>query len=192
MLNKLRHDHKTCARPRAAENADLLRVGVVLDTVEAFEDALARLRGRYDVLRLKSTHDPGAEPQYRSLLVNFAYASTATLPSVVGSHGDDLGCGLKATCDARPNARHWRYALNALHRAAAERPWATVTVAAEVQLVFRPYYDDGRTRSHLLFKIARATTPGEMVRDFKGAPAPTPRSVVAAAPGGSLRTLDDG
>ena len=167
MRNKLESatEHGGCETPRAAENADVLRLGVVLDTPEDFEEALAVLRRSYAILRVKSSHDAVA-PSYRSLLVNLRYASTRTLADVVGSHDDDLGRAWKDHCETLPEPRHWRYALNSLHRLAASRPAPAIALAAEVQFVLRPYYAEGRTRSHLLFKIARAATPGEMVRDF--------------------------
>lgn len=98
--------------------------------------------------------------------VNFRYASTRGVADALGSHGDELGCAWKDYCDALPAKVYWRYALNSLHRLAAARPAPAIALAAEVQFVLRPYYAEGRTRSHLLFKIARAATPGEMVRDF--------------------------
>ena len=119
------------------------------------------------MLRVKSTHDATEYPAaYRSLLVNFRYASTKTVPQVLGSHDDDLGNAWKEHCEKLPEPAHWRFALNALHRLAAATPAPPLAVVAEVQFVLRPYYEEGRTRSHLLFKIARANTPGEMVRDF--------------------------
>merc|ERR1712032_628959 len=62
----------------------------------------------------------------------------------------------------------WRYALKALSYVARKDPEAKIVLAAEVQIIFKPYMD-GRALSHLLFKISRCETGVyEMSRDFSG------------------------
>merc|ERR1712173_573872 len=63
-------------------------------------------------------------------------------------------------------AQDWKFALLGLSYLARTEPSAKITIASEVQLIFKPYMD-GRVLSHLLFKISRRETGvGEMARDF--------------------------
>ena len=43
-----------------------------------------------------------------------------------------------------------------------------LNIAAEVQLIYRPYLDRGRKLSHLPYKVVRCAAPSELARDAGG------------------------
>ena len=50
----------------------------------------------------------------------------------------------------------------------ASLPDAPLNIAAEVQLIYRPYLDKGRKLSHLPYKVVRCESPAELARDAGG------------------------
>ena len=47
----------------------------------------------------------------------------------------------------------------------AAMPSSPLNIAAEVQLIYKPYLDEGRKLSHLPYKIVRCVTKPELARD---------------------------
>ena len=45
---------------------------------------------------------------------------------------------------------------------------ALVNIAAEVQLIYKPYLERGRKLSHLPYKVVRCAAPSELARDAGG------------------------
>ena len=50
----------------------------------------------------------------------------------------------------------------------AALPDAPLNIAAEVQLIYRPYLDEGRKLSHLPYKVVRCEDASELARDAGG------------------------
>ena len=50
----------------------------------------------------------------------------------------------------------------------ASLPGAPLNIAAEVQLIYKPYLEQGRRQSHLPYKVVRCETVGELARDAGG------------------------
>lgn len=190
MFNKLvnpnDHGDPSLLKPRPAKNVDILRSGIELQKSEDVEKAYQALKAKYRILRVKNTHDPNLQGfgGYRSMLINFAYQSNVTFKDVFSDtvyhegstdfEGDRWTARPKSTIgqkwfdhvsDLSPQ-EDWRRALVGLSFQARKQPESKITLAAEVQLIYKPYMD-GRALSHLLFKISRCETGvGEMARDF--------------------------
>ena len=50
----------------------------------------------------------------------------------------------------------------------ADIPDLPLNIAAEVQLIYKPYLDKGRKLSHLPYKVVRCETASELARDAGG------------------------
>jgi hypothetical protein len=193
LLNPAEHGDPNMKRPRCARNVDVLRASIVVKTVKDLEAAYDRLRSNFKVVRVKNTHDPstdGWRGGYRSLLVNFIFEPGLTWAQLVGDkvtfdvrdmarffqHQVTLieenqtrqGLLWLDYVEADTGGSYFSkiFALQGLQVIASEHPDEPVRMVAELQLVLEPYFQ-GRTVSHMLFKIARCDTGAmEMVRDF--------------------------
>ena len=183
MLNKLEsaddHKHKPMPRPKA--NVDTVRAGVVVEDVDRMAEVHAAIGehvGPY--LRSKNAFLADAETSYgyRAFLGNLRLESGLTVGEVFGGEQrakwealGDAGFAadgmepseVKAVLDALlATSGDWEDELNA---GIASLP---LNIAAEVQLIYRPYLDYGRKLSHLPYKVARCEEPSELARDAGG------------------------
>ena len=184
MLNKLEsaddHKHKPMPRPKA--NVDTVRAGVVVEDVDRMAEVHAAIGehvGPY--LRSKNAFLADAETSYgyRAFLGNLRLESGLTVGEVFGGEqrakwealgdagfaADGMEPGeVKAVLEAllATLGVGWEDALNA---GIASLP---LNIAAEVQLIYRPYLDYGRKLSHLPYKVARCEEPSELARDAGG------------------------
>ena len=116
---------------------------------------------------------------YRAILCNMQLTSGRTVEQVFGGErratwealgkaqvkaGDGAaGNETKAVLDALLATRGaWFDEDNAAMAA------APVNIAAEVQLIYKPYLDRGRKLSHLLYKVVRCLFASELSRDAGG------------------------
>jgi len=190
LLNPAEHGDPNIARPRCAKNVDVLRGCIIVKTVEELEEAYSKLQAAFKVVRVKNTHEPstnGFRGGYRSLLVNFVFEPGLTWSQLFGEkvtfdlsnpvkmmakqvteleeNQTDLGRVWLNYIDQNPTIQKYM-ALQGLQVISSEHPNEPVRMIAELQLVLEPYFE-GRTVSHMLFKIARCDTGAmEMVRDF--------------------------
>ncbi len=181
MLNKLGNDHRAKARPRPKWNVDAVRALVVVHNADLFAPvyaAIGRGVGRY--LRVKNGFaSPESTFGYRAVLANVAVESGLTVQQVFGgtqrSLWQALGTARAALGDGEAKAEYeelldallatsteWYDAHNAGVRATA------VNTVAEVQLVYRPYFEQGRKLSHLPYKVVRCHSSAELVFDASG------------------------
>ena len=99
---------------------------------------------------------------YRALLGNLKYESGVTCGALFGEN-DTAWRNLQESLPAVGDRPALGYALDALQKdAMADTP---VNIAAEVQLIYKPYLTLGRTKSHLHYKVVRCAAPGDLVRD---------------------------
>ena len=61
-----------------------------------------------------------------------------------------------------------------------------LNIAAEVQLIYRPYLDQGRKLSHLLYKVVRCLFASELSRDAGGKRAVSEEKKAAARVCGAI------
>lgn len=188
LLNPTEHGDPNIARPRCAQNLDVLRGCVIAKDVLQLEEAYNKVLKAFDVVRVKNTHDPSVALGYRSLLINFVFQPGLTWAQLFGgrvafdardshSDGEMQFCAIegnetyassvwKAYVARGTPKRERLYALQGLQVISSQQPEAPVKMIAELQLVLEPYFA-GRAASHLLFMIARCDTGAmEMVRDF--------------------------
>jgi len=193
LLNPKEHGDPNLRRPRCAKNVDVLRGCIIVKTVKELEDAYNTLKAAVKVVRVKNTHDPSKEGfrgGYRSLLVNFLYEPGVKWVQLFGEkvtfEFSDLArnrLAARKACRVEGRDTHlgnlWcdyvdgdtttflkLLGLQGLQSISSENPDEPVQMIAELQIVLEPYFE-GRTVSHMLFKIARCDTGAmEMVRDF--------------------------
>mmetsp|Transcript_51139 Transcript_51139/g.119830 ORF Transcript_51139/g.119830 Transcript_51139/m.119830 type:complete len:796 (+) Transcript_51139:97-2484(+) len=192
MFNKLQnpaeHGDPSIPKPRPMKNVDVLRVAIVVKDPADVERTYLLLKSRYRVLRVKNNHDPAHGEGfggYRSLLVNFAYDSGVRIRDAFG-HGyygqsgksmaftmDRNHVAVDATaekwhryCRSMRPTSDWLWGMQGLWRVGRRDPYRRLVLAAEVQVVLAAYMQ-GRSLSHMLYKISRCETgPSEMARDF--------------------------
>ena len=75
---------------------------------------------------------------------------------------EDLLDALLATSGQRVKKLHWQDKFNA---GVAAQP---LNIAAEVELIYKPYFERGRKLSHLPYKVVRCNAPSELARDAGG------------------------
>ena len=82
--------------------------------------------------------------------------------------------------------------VDACWRRATTRPTSAakhplpLNIAAEVQLIYRPYLDRGRKLSHLLYKVVRCLFASELSRDAGGKRAVSEEKKAAARVCGAI------
>jgi len=188
LQNKLEHGDPTIPKPRPMKNVDINRLAVSVDDADDVDRIYKAIKSKYKILRVKNTHDPSSEGYgaYRSLLVNFAYEPGLSYREVfglspgyqdfkntAGASDQDSYSASDATSQKwldhvklmKP-AFDWLWGLQGLWRVARKDGDRPFRIAAEVQIILKPYMR-GRLLSHLMYKISRCETgPSEMARDF--------------------------
>ena len=183
MLNKLEsaEDHRDKPLPRPKFNVDTVRAGIVVEDagmMAAVLEAIGAHVGR--LLRSKNAFREDAEVSYgyRAFLGNLQLESGLTVGEVFGgeqrakwealaeagkaadaAEPDEVEAVLDALLATRGN---WQDEHNA---GVAALP---LNIAAEVQLIYKPYLERGRKLSHLPYKVVRCAEPSELARDAGG------------------------
>eukprot|EP00966_Prymnesium_polylepis_P312665 7225152-Prymnesium_polylepis.1 len=184
MLNKLgsADDHRDKPRPRPKWNVDTVRAGVVVEDAAMMKpahEAIGTHVGPF--LRGENLFRSDATPSYgyRNYLGNLRLESGLTVAEVFGgaehARWQALGESRRAADSLAPDEVKWvldallatsRQAWPEEHNAHVKR--LPLNIAAEVQLIYRPFLDKGRKLSHLLYKVARCAEPSELARDAGG------------------------
>ena len=183
MLNKLEsaEDHRDKEVPRPKANVDTVRAGIVVedaDMMAAVLEAVGAHVGRF--LRSKNAFREDAEVSYgyRAFLGNLQLESGLTVGDVFGGEQrakwQALAEAGRAADAQEPN--EVKAVLDAL--LATDGRWTDkhnagvaalpLNIAAEVQLIYKPYLEKGRKLSHLPYKVVRCTAPSELARDAGG------------------------
>lgn len=188
MLNKLHSadDHRDKPPPRPKWNVDTVRAGVVVHDAALVHDvysAIGRKVGPY--LRVKNGFAAAdASFGYRAILGNLRLESGLTVRQVFGGVDEEAWreMGLAAEkagdsfaptemravlaallcADGDNGSAEWMKEYN------RDMPDKPLNIAAEVQIIYRPYLERGRKLSHLLYKIVRCTAVSELARDASG------------------------
>ena len=183
MLNKLEsaEDHRDKEVPRPKANVDTVRAGIVVEDagmMAAVLEAVGAHVGRF--LRSKNAFREDAEVSYgyRAFLGNLQLESGLTVGDVFGGEqrakwqalAEAGGAAdaaepdeVEAVLDALlATSGHWFDEDNA---GVAALP---LNIAAEVQLIYKPYLEKGRKLSHLPYKVVRCAAPSELARDAGG------------------------
>ena len=188
MLNKLEsaEDHRDKPLPRPKFNVDTVRAGIVVEDagmMAAVLEAIGAHVGR--LLRSKNAFREDAEVSY-GYLGNLQLDSGLTVGEVFGGEQrakwEALAEAGRAADGAEP--LEVRAVLDALLATAggtnpdsnAERineanagvAALPLNIAAEVQLIYKPYLERGRKLSHLPYKVVRCAAPSELARDAGG------------------------
>ena len=183
MLNKLEsaEDHRDKPLPRPKFNVDTVRAGIVVEDagmMAAVLEAIGAHVGR--LLRSKNAFREDAEVSYgyRAFLGNLQLESGLTVGEVFGGEQrakwEALAEAGRAADAVEPN--EVKAVLDAL--LATDGQWTDehnagvaalpLNIAAEVQLIYKPYLEQGRRQSHLPYKVVRCETAGELARDAGG------------------------
>ena len=191
MLNKLEsaEDHRDKPAPRPKFNVDTVRAGVVVEDADMMAAALAAIDARVGrLLRSKNAFRADADVSYgyRAFLGNLQLESGLTVGEVFGGEQrakwEALAKAGEAADGAEPN--EVRAVLDALLATAggtnpnrndelqneynAGVAALPLNIAAEVQLIYKPYLERGRKLSHLPYKVVRCAAPSELARDAGG------------------------
>ena len=183
MLNKLEsaEDHRDKPLPRPKFNVDTVRAGVVVEDAGVMAAALAAIDARVGrLLRSKNAFRADAEVSYgyRAFLGNLQLESGLTVGEVFGGEQrakwQALAEAGRAADAAEPG--EVKCVLDALlatcggwfdeHNAGVAA--LPLNIAAEVQLIYKPYLERGRKLSHLPYKVVRCAAPSELARDAGG------------------------
>ena len=183
MLNKLEsaEDHRDKPLPRPKFNVDTVRAGIVVEDASmmaAVLEAIGAHVGR--LLRSKNAFREDAEVSYgyRAFLGNLQLESGLTVGEVFGGEQRAKWQALAeagAAADAA-EPHEVKPVLDAL--LATDGQWTDehnagvaalpLNIAAEVQLIYKPYLERGRKLSHLPYKVVRCAEPSELARDAGG------------------------
>ena len=184
MLNKLEsaEDHRDKEVPRPKANVDTVRAGIVVEDaamMAAVLEAVGAHVGRF--LRSKNAFREDAEVSYgyRAFLGNLQLESGLTVGDVFGGEQrakwQALAEAGRAADAAEPNevkdvldallATSGRKGEDEHNAGVAALP---LNIAAEVQLIYKPYLEKGRKLSHLPYKVVRCAAPSELARDAGG------------------------
>eukprot|EP00964_Phaeocystis_antarctica_P119680 scaffold83402_cov69-Phaeocystis_antarctica.AAC.3 len=183
MLNKLEsaEDHRDKEVPRPKANVDTVRAGIVVedaDMMAAVLEAVGAHVGRF--LRSKNAFREDAEVSYGycAFLGNLHLKSGLTVGDVFGGEQRAKWQALAEAGAAvdRVEPNEVEAVLDAL-LATGDR-WETkdnagvaalpLNIAAEVQLIYKPYLERGRKLSHLPYKVVRCAAPSELARNAGG------------------------
>ena len=209
MLNKLEsaEDHRDKPLPRPKFNVDTVRAGIVVEDagmIAAVLEAIGAHVGR--LLRSKNGFREDAEVSYgyRAFLGNLQLESGLTVGEVFGGeqrakwealaaagYAADAAEPLevKAVLDALlataggTNPNSTEEIMNEANAGVAALP---LNIAAEVQLIYKPYLERGRKLSHLPYKVVRCAAPSELARDAGGKRAVGERQREAARACGAI------
>jgi len=191
MLNKLEsaEDHRDKPLPRPKFNVDTVRAGIVVEDagmMAAVLEAIGAHVGR--LLRSKNAFREDAEVSYgyRAFLGNLQLESGLTVGEVFGweqrAKWEALAKAGGAADRAEPaeveavleallataggtNPDRNDELMNEANAGVAALP---LNIAAEVQLIYKPYLERGRKLSHLPYKVVRCAEPSELARDAGG------------------------
>ena len=147
--------------------------------IETVYEAIGAHVGRY--LRVKNGFaTTKANYGYRAILANLLLESALTVEQVFGGARRltwEALAEAQVTAGDGQAVHHTKAILNALlmkhdeqwqNDANAAMPAAAVNIAAEVQLIYKPYLDEGRKLSHLPYKVFRCQSVPELARDAGG------------------------
>ena len=181
MLNKLEsaEDHRDKPLPRPKFNVDTVRAGIVVEDAGMMAAVLEAIGARVGrLLRSKNAFREDAEVSYgyRAFLGNLQLESGLTVGEVFGGEQrakwEALAEAGRAADAAEP--LEVRAVLDAL-LATSGVDWEDkdntgvaalpLNIAAEVQLIYKPYLERGRKLSHLPYKVVRCAAPSELARD---------------------------
>ena len=158
-----------------------MRAGIVVHDVAMIEpvyEAIGAHVGRY--LRVKNGFaTKKANYGYRAILANLLLESGLTVKQVFGGARRQTW---EALAEAQAGAGDGRAVFetkailggllanrgNWQDKDNAAMPSASVNIAAEVQLIYKPYLDEGRKLSHLPYKVFRCENVPELARDAGG------------------------
>ena len=191
MLNKLEsaEDHRDKEVPRPKANVDTVRAGIVVEDagmMAAVLEAVGAHVGRF--LRSKNAFREDAEVSYgyRAFLGNLQLESGLTVGDVFGGEQRAKWQALAEAGQAADAAepQEVKQVLDALlatrggtsqdgqdklqNEANAGVAALPLNIAAEVQLIYKPYLEKGRKLSHLPYKVVRCAAPSELARDAGG------------------------
>lgn len=191
MLNKLEsaEDHRDKPLPRPKFNVDTVRAGIVVEDAGMMAAVLEAIGARVGrLLRSKNAFREDAEVSYgyRAFLGNLQLESGLTVGEVFGGEQrakwEALAEAGRAADGAEP--LEVRAVLDALlataggtnpdsnderiNEANAGVAALPLNIAAEVQLIYKPYLERGRKLSHLPYKVVRCAAPSELARDAGG------------------------
>ena len=191
MLNKLEsaEDHRDKPLPRPKFNVDTVRAGIVVEDAGMMAAVLEAIGARVGrLLRSKNAFREDAEVSYgyRAFLGNLQLESGLTVGEVFGGEQrakwEALAEAGRAADAAEP--LEVRAVLDALlataggtnpdsnaeqiNEANAGVAALPLNIAAEVQLIYKPYLERGRKLSHLPYKVVRCAAPSELARDAGG------------------------
>ena len=180
MLAKSDTDHTDERVPRTASNLDVVRCSVEAESVDALRSDFAALSQPNDcTFRLRRCKNGWADDaltrarrrdishHYASLLLNLLFAPpNLTFDQLAAKNlwqtfADSLGTWDRLLANAAIayfTSNHIRH--------------LPVLFLVEVQLQYRPYVVHGRKKTHLHYKIARATDPATLASDFQHQSAP--------------------
>ena len=177
-----------------------MRAGVVVEDASRMADVLAAITAHVGpLLRSKNgfRRDADVSYGYRAFLGNLKLESGLTVGDVFGGENRkkweawaEAGAGADAkepdvvtkVLDAllATSPYEWHDKANA---GIAALP---LNIAAEVQLIYRPYLDNGRKLSHLLYKVVRCLFASELSRDAGGKRAVSEEKKAAARVCGAI------
>ena len=178
---------------------DTVRAGVVVEDASRMADVLAAITAHVGpLLRSKNgfRRDADVSYGYRAFLANLKLESGLTVGDVFGGENRkkweawaEAGKGADA---AEPDVV--KKVLDALlatsgesyDKANAGIAALPLNIAAEVQLIYRPYLDQGRKLSHLLYKVVRCLFASELSRDAGGKRAVSEEKKAAARVCGAI------
>ena len=181
-----------------------MRAGVVVEDASRMAEVLEAITAHVGpLLRSKNgfRRDADVSYGYRAFLGNLKLESGLTVGDVFGGENRkkweawaEAGRGadakepveVKAVLDAllattpEDKLEAWQNEHNA---GIAALP---LNIAAEVQLIYRPYLDNGRKLSHLLYKVVRCLFASELSRDAGGKRAVSEEKKAAARVCGAI------
>ena len=172
MQNKLDDpdDHALKKRPRPMHNIDTVRAAVVLEDASIMKevfDAIGAEVGPW--LRVKNNYraefDSNENHGYRALLGNLKFASGLTCKEVFGGENTDTWEALRLSMDSTSDRARVSFALQSLVDEDKGCRDLECKIAAEVQIIYKPYLTLGRLKSSLYYKIVRCSAAAELVRD---------------------------
>lgn len=150
-------------RKRASpmHNIDALQATVVVTDAAIIGEVFSTIGSEVGSwLRVENNYRPACESAwgYRALLGNFKYAVGVTFGRLFGKREWDT---LHKSLPAGDREQLLR-ALQVMRAAPmADCPVSTV---AQVEIVYKPYFDLDRAKSHLYHKVVRCDVAGELVR----------------------------
>ena len=160
MRNKVSNDHAMKKRPRPMHNIDTVRAGVVVNDASLMEDVFDAIGAEVGPwLRVKNNYRSAFNAKesygYRALLGNLTHSSGMTCGEIFGGDNNAAWLALKATLDSTSDRSRVGFALDALVDEDKGCRDVECKIAAEVQIIYKPYLTEGRVKSHLYYKIVR-------------------------------------